>query len=278
MTLYLVPTPIGNLADITFRAVEILKSVDYILCEDTRHARKLLKHYSIQTPLKSFHKFNEAKSEEFLIQELLDQKSIALISDAGTPLIADPGWRLIRRCRDEQICVTPLPGPCAAITALIGSGFSCEAFCFYGFLPRKKQALRTAISTFIENQETVLCYESPHRLLSTLKIFAEIAPDRCLSVARELTKLHEEFIQGTASELVEYYQTHPLKGEIVLLVEGGSAAQLPIDLELLVVEVQKLSSQEKISMNEATKRVATKYKISKRELYAHVQSQKNSHQ
>ena len=223
--LYLIATPIGHLGDITFRAVELLRSVDYILCEDTRHSHHLLAHYGIQKPLKSYHKFNETSREEDLIADLKNGLNIALISDAGTPGICDPGLQLVKRCREEGIAVTALPGACAAILALAPSGLSSERFQFVGFLPKKASELRASLQEILQYAGTTVCYESPHRIEETLQALDSLAGTRPLAIARELTKTFEEYLRGTASELLAHFKAHPPRGEIVLLIAGETETQ-----------------------------------------------------
>jgi 16S rRNA (cytidine1402-2'-O)-methyltransferase len=215
--LYLVATPIGNLEDITIRALNTLRSCDYVLCEDTRHSGRLLKHFEISKPLKSFHKFNEAKREEMLISDLKSGLNVALISDAGTPCLSDPGCRLVARCVAEGIKIVPIPGACAAIAGLIGSGFDTDSFHFYGFLPKKSGQLTTKLKQILENKTTAICYESPHRILKVLKILVELDPDCPIVIARELTKKFEEFLRGTAQSLLISCTARPPKGELVVL-------------------------------------------------------------
>jgi 16S rRNA (cytidine1402-2'-O)-methyltransferase len=218
--LYLVPTPIGNLKDITFRAVEILGSVDLILVEDTRQSGKLLQHYNIKTPLRSHHMFNEHKSVESVCEAILAGKITALISDAGTPGISDPGYLLVRTCIEKGIPVETLPGPTALIPALVNSGLPCERFCFEGFLPPKKG--RNKRITALENESrTMIFYESPYRLVRTLQELTEhFGSEREACVSRELSKVYEENNRGTLSWLSEYYSKKPPRGEIVLIVAG----------------------------------------------------------
>jgi 16S rRNA (cytidine1402-2'-O)-methyltransferase len=220
--LYLVPTPIGNLADMTYRAVEILKTVDLILAEDTRTSGKLLKHYAIDRPLQSFHIHNEHKKLTEVIEKLKAGKKIALISDAGTPGISDPGFLLAREAVREGILFESLPGATALIPALIKSGLPNDRFTFEGFLPHKK-GRKTRIEELQEEKRTMVFYESPHRLLKTLTQFAEaFGGEREASVSRELTKLYEETLNDTLNNLVEHFTTHAPKGEIVLTVAGKS--------------------------------------------------------
>jgi 16S rRNA (cytidine1402-2'-O)-methyltransferase len=218
--LILVPTPIGNLRDITYRAVEILGSVDLILAEDTREAKKLLNHYNIKTPLQSHHMFNEHKSVESVCTKILSGQTIALISDAGTPGISDPGFLLVRTCVEKEIEVETLPGPTALIPALVNSGLPCDRFCFEGFLPPKK-GRNKRITALTDETRTMIFYESPYRLVKTLNELAlHFGPDREASVSRELSKLFEENIRGTLLFLSEYYLNKPPKGEIVIIVSG----------------------------------------------------------
>jgi 16S rRNA (cytidine1402-2'-O)-methyltransferase len=218
--LYLVPTPIGNLKDITFRAVEILSSVDLILAEDTRHASKLLKHYNINTSLQSHHKFNEHKSVVSICNRILSGTSIALISDAGTPGISDPGFLLVRTCLQSDIPVETLPGPTALIPALVNSGLPCERFTFEGFLPHKKGRMKR-LAELEKETRTMVFYESPFRLVKTLAdMITHFGGDREVSVSRELSKIFEENNRGSLSYMAEYYQKSIPKGEIVIVVAG----------------------------------------------------------
>jgi len=218
--LFLVPTPIGNLKDITFRAVEILGSVDLILAEDTRHAKKLLNHYNITTPLHSHHMFNEHKSVESVCSKILSGQTIALISDAGTPGISDPGFLLVRTCVEKEIPVETLPGPTALIPALVNSGLPCDRFCFEGFLPPKK-GRNKRMTGLIDEARTMVFYESPYRLVKTLDELAiHFGRNREACVSREISKVFEENIRGTISFLSEYYTNKPPKGEIVIIVSG----------------------------------------------------------
>ncbi len=218
--LYLVPTPIGNLKDITYRAVEILGSVDLILAEDTRQTRKLLSHYNISTPLQSHHMYNEHKSAESICSKILGGQTIALVSDAGTPGISDPGFLLVRTCVEKDIAVETLPGPTALIPALVNSGLPCDRFCFEGFLPPKK-GKNKRLTALEEETRTMVFYESPYRLVKTLDDLAEhLGADRNACVSRELSKIFEENIRGTLSFLSEHYTEKPPKGEIVIVVAG----------------------------------------------------------
>ncbi|MFB0926078.1 MAG: 16S rRNA (cytidine(1402)-2'-O)-methyltransferase [Vicingaceae bacterium] len=218
--LYLIPTPIGNLEDITLRALRILKEVDIILAEDTRTSSKLLKHYEIDKRLIAHHQHNEHKSLERIIASIKAGETIALISDAGTPAISDPGFLFTRECLKNDIEVDCLPGAPAFVPALVNSGFPCDKFVFEGFLPHKK-GRQTRLKLFIDETRTVVFYESTHRLLKTLNQFAEFyGEERQVSVSRELTKMHEETIRGTTKEVIEYYNNNVTKGEIVLVLHG----------------------------------------------------------
>lgn len=218
--LYLVPTPIGNLGDMTFRSVEVLKEVDLILAEDTRTSGFLLKHYQIKTPCQSFHAHNEHRKVEEAIQKLKSGTSIAQISDAGTPGISDPGYLLVREALANEIAVDALPGATAFVPALVKSGFPCERFVFEGFLPHKK-GRQTRIATLKDEPRTVIFYESPHRLLKTLHQLEEILGDRIVSVSRELTKKFEETVTGSISEVVAHFESKSIKGEFVIVLEGA---------------------------------------------------------
>ena len=220
MKLFLVPTPIGNLKDITLRAIDVLKEVDLILAEDTRTSGKLLKHYDIVTPMQSHHMHNEHKIVKALIEKLKSGLSIAVISDAGTPAISDPGFLLVRACVEVGIEIETLPGATAFVPALVNSGLPNDKFVFEGFLPVKK-GRQTRLNLLAEETRTMIFYESPHKLIKTLRHFCDyFGEDRQVSVSRELTKLYEETIRGTAKEVFEHYTIKPPKGEIVIIVAG----------------------------------------------------------
>jgi 16S rRNA (cytidine1402-2'-O)-methyltransferase len=218
--LYIVATPIGNLSDITLRALEVLKSVDLVAAEDTRHSGMLMKHFGIKKPFISYHEHNEAKRTTELVERLAGGEHIALITDAGTPGVSDPGLRLICECIKRELSFAIIPGPSSIVTALVGSGFSTERFSFHGFLPVKRGQRERELRAAAERDETTIFFESPYRLTKTLAACVDIMPDRRLCVARELTKKFEEFRRGTASELVAHYEAHPPKGEIVLVVSA----------------------------------------------------------
>jgi 16S rRNA (cytidine1402-2'-O)-methyltransferase len=218
--LYVVATPIGNLGDITLRALEVLKSVDLVAAEDTRHSGMLLKHFEIKKPFISYHEHNEAMRTAQLVERIAAGENVALITDAGIPGLSDPGARLIRECIKRELPFTIIPGPSAILTALTGSGFSMEKFCFRGFLPIKSGQRERELRAAAEREETTIFFESPYRLAKTLAACIDLMPDRQICVARELTKKFEEFRRGTASDLLAHYQARPAKGEIVLVISS----------------------------------------------------------
>lgn len=268
IVLYLVATPIGNLSDITFRAIETLKACDYILCEDTRHSVQLLSHFGIQKPLKSFHKFNESEKENQIIEHLKTGQKIAIISDAGTPGISDPGSQLVQRCVQEGIEIVAIPGACAAIAAITCSGFNTERFQFFGFLPKKSSELKSVLRDLLTYPGTTICYESPHRLLNLLEVLHELAPNRKMAVARELTKKFEEICRGTPSELSEKWKEREVKGEIVFLISGEDNSKMQDWEKLTPAEhVAFLEETYQITRNEAIKLAAATRGVPKRHLY-----------
>ncbi len=221
--LYIVPTPVGNLEDMTYRAVKVLQEADLILAEDTRTSSVLLKHYDIHGKLQSHHKFNEHQTASVIKDRILAGLNVALISDAGTPGISDPGFLLVRTCAAEGIEVQTLPGATACIPAIVSSGLPCDRFCFEGFLPVKK-GRQTLLKALSEETRSMIFYESPYRLVKTLEQFAEFfGPDRECSVAREISKVHEEHRRGTLAEVADWFREHEPKGEIVIVVAGASA-------------------------------------------------------
>jgi 16S rRNA (cytidine1402-2'-O)-methyltransferase len=259
--LYLIATPIGNLKDITLRAIETLNKCDYILCEDTRHSRVLLQEHGIKAPLRSFHQFNEKKNEDAIIQDLKDGKSVGVISDAGTPGICDPGESLVRRCYEEEIPLTAIPGPSAWTMALSLCPFSKERAQFLGFLPKKKEERKRSLAQALLYRGTTIFYESPQRLIDSLN---QIPPERQVCVMRELTKLYEEIRIGKPQDLIAYYESNPPRGECVLLIE-------PIDFNYedlpLPQHVQYLIDTFKISQQDAIKIVADIRGLPKRDVY-----------
>jgi 16S rRNA (cytidine1402-2'-O)-methyltransferase len=218
-TLYIVSTPIGNLNDITFRAVEVLKQVDLIACEDTRRTKILLEKFGLAKNLISYYNYNERQRAEEIIRELKSGKNVALVSDSGTPGISDPGFVLIKRAIEENITVIPIPGPSAFVCALVGSGLPMDEFVFVGFLPHKK-GRKTKLKKLSEEERTIILYESPHRLIKTLNEIVEIFGDREIAVAKELTKIHEEFFRGKISEVLKKLTPDKIKGEFVIVISG----------------------------------------------------------
>lgn len=228
MKLYLVPTPVGNLGDMTFRAVEVLKGVDLILAEDTRTSRTLMQHYSIDTPMQSYHIFNEHKVLQGVVDKLLSGIDIAIVTDAGTPGISDPGFLLVRECAKNEIPVECLPGATAFVPALIDSGLPCDRFVFEGFLPHKK-GRQTKIQSLAEERRTMIIYESPYRLVKLLEQLMEVlGEERQVSVSREISKLHAETARGTLREVHDHFAAKEVKGEIVVILSGSdNAAEQP---------------------------------------------------
>ena len=217
--LYLVATPIGNLEDITYRAVKILQEVDLIAAEDTRHSLKLLNHLKISKPLISYHRHNEDNKTDLLIKKLLNGENIAIITDAGTPAISDPGEEVVKQAIKNNIKIIPVPGACALINALIASGMDTKEFCFYGFLPLNKKLRKNKFDEIKKETKTIILYEAPHKINQTLKDIFEELGDINIVIARELTKIHEEFIRGKISEIIEQYSE--LKGEMIIIIEGN---------------------------------------------------------
>ena len=263
-TLYVVATPIGNLEDITLRAIRILRECDVIASEDTRQTRKLLDHHAIAKPLVSYHEHNELSRAEELVRELEAGKNIALVSDAGTPLIADPGYRLVRKALERGIVVTPIPGPSALIAALCASGLPTDSFLFLGFLPPKKGRRQKLLDEWKNAQVTIVCYEAPHRVLETLDDIAEVMGSRPIAIARELTKIHEEFLFGAAVELRQTLAARTIRGEFVLMIGAGETAVM--DETPLEEAVDKLI-ESGLPRMEAIKTVARDRGLSKREAY-----------
>ncbi|GKU26900.1 ribosomal RNA small subunit methyltransferase I [Clostridium folliculivorans] len=270
--LYLVPTPIGNLKDITLRALEVLKTVDIIAAEDTRQTLKLLNHYEIKKTLISYHKHNEYGKSEDIIGIINSGRSVAIVSDAGTPGISDPGEILVKRCIEENIQFEVLPGATATTTALVYSGFDTTKFMFRGFLPRENKDRMEVVDTLKDRSETIIFYEAPHRLLSTLDFLKEVFGDRRIAICRELTKLHEEIVRVTISEAISYFSNKQPKGEFVLVLEGKSKEAIENEKK---ATWEDLSIEEHILRNinngmekkEAIKMVAKERKLPKSEVY-----------
>jgi 16S rRNA (cytidine1402-2'-O)-methyltransferase len=270
--LYVVATPIGNLEDITYRAVRILKEAGLIACEDTRQTRKLLDRYGIATPTTSYHEHNEAACAEVLVRKLEEGLTIAQVSDAGMPGISDPGYRVIKLAIERGITVVPVPGPSALITALVGSGLPTDAFEFLGFLPAKSGQRRTMLESLREIRQTVVVYEAPHRIREALEdTIAALGPDRPVVVARELTKVHEEFIRGTAAQILSEIQGRELKGEITLLI-GPGQTQPEREPQLdLAGRLHAIMKKQKLDEKAALKVLAKECGLSKSEVYRELQ-------
>ena len=269
-TLYVCATPIGNLEDITQRVLQTLRAVDLIAAEDTRHTKKLLNHYGIHTPLISYHQHNERERSQEILQMLRDGKQIALVSDAGTPAISDPGQILVRRCRDEGLAVTALPGPCALITALSMSGLDSRRFVFEGFLPAGKRERAAVLERLVEETRTVILYEAPHRLVETLQALHQAVGDRRAAAVRELTKRFEDIRMAPLGDLCAFYEETEPKGEFVLLLEGREEAQLTKERQ---AQWEAMSLTEHMAVyahlpeKEAMKQVAKDRGVSKRDIY-----------
>jgi 16S rRNA (cytidine1402-2'-O)-methyltransferase len=270
-TLYLVATPIGNLEDISLRALRVLKEADLIACEDTRHTARLLRHFGIKTPSESLHEHNEAQRSRHILALLKAGKRIALVSDAGTPLISDPGYVLVSACRAASIPVVPVPGASAAITALTASGLPTDRFFFGGFLPHKRSARRRILQEAALVSATLVFYEAPHRLLASLEDMIETFGDRRACLARELTKIHEELLSGSLSQILEAMKSRPqLRGEITLVVDRGGPAAAPGLTEWpasVTAHLEQEMRESGASQKDALKTVARRRGISRREAY-----------
>lgn len=264
--LYIVATPIGNLEDITLRAIRVLKEVDLIAAEDTRYTLKLLNHLEISKPLISNHRHNEEVKTDVLIEKLLEGQDIALVSDAGTPGICDPGEVVIKKCIEEGIDVIPIPGSCAMINALIASGLDTKEFTFLGFLPLNKKLRKEKLDEIKKSNKTIILYEAPHKLMSTLNDLKEILEDRQVVLARELTKIHEEFIRGTIQEITD--RAENLKGEMVLIIEGNEKNNEKDNFDALSLEEHyKLYENQGLEKKEIIKKIAKDRGLSKNEVY-----------
>jgi 16S rRNA (cytidine1402-2'-O)-methyltransferase len=264
-TLYLVATPIGNLSDITHRALQVLGDVDLIACEDTRHTHKLLSHYGITTKTISYHEHNEQQRAEQLIDQLKQGSSIAVVSDAGTPAVSDPGFRLVRAAIENEVPVVPVPGPSALISALVAAGLPTDEFFFAGFLPARTNARRARLSELQSVPGTLIFYEAPHRLAATLKDAYEILGERDAVVARELTKVHEEIRRGRLSELSEHYEREDPRGEIVVLIDRNVISAAPQQSSIAAVVDQ--FEQDGMDQRAALKKAARELGISRAEAY-----------
>lgn len=270
--LYLCATPIGNLEDMTLRVLRTLQEVDLIAAEDTRNSIKLLNHFEIKTPMTSYHEYNKIEKAKDLIRQIQEGKNVALITDAGTPGISDPGEELVRMCYDAGVEVTSLPGACACVTALTLSGLPTRRFCFEAFLPTEKKERREILKELEEETRTIILYEAPHRLVRTLEELAEFWGERRISVCRELTKKHETVFQTTVAEALEYYRENAPKGECVMVIEGKSrdairAKEQQRWEELSVEEHMEHYLSQGIEKKEAMKLVAKDRGVSKRDIY-----------
>lgn len=270
--LYLCATPIGNLEDMTFRAVRTLREVDLIAAEDTRNSIRLLNHFDIHTPMTSYHEFNKYDKGRYLVQQMLEGKNVAVITDAGTPGISDPGYELVVLCRDAGIEVTALPGCVAATTALTISGLPTRRFVFEGFLPTEKKELKEALERLKPETRTIILYEAPHRLVKTLELLNETFGDRRVSICRELTKKHEQVFSTTLQEGLAYYEENEPKGECVLILAGADAEQIKKKEQqdwcsLDIHEHMEIYLEQGIEKKDAMKLVAKDRGITKREVY-----------
>lgn len=272
-TLYLVATPIGNLADITHRAIDVLKTVSVIACEDTRHTRKLLQHYGLETKTVSYHEHNEQERGRQLIELLREGKDVAVVSDAGTPSISDPGYRLVRAAIDSDVQVVPVPGPSALISALIAAGLPTDEFFFGGFLPARANARRTRLAELRSMPGTLIFYEAPHRLAETLKDALETLGEREAVVARELTKLHEEIRRGRLSELAEHYSKEDPRGEIVLLIDR-TVLETTTDNTQTIASLVDQFERDGLDHRAALKKAARELGLSRAEAYRRLQAER----
>jgi 16S rRNA (cytidine1402-2'-O)-methyltransferase len=271
-TLYVVATPIGNLEDITYRAVRVLKEADLIACEDTRHSVKLLQHYGIDKPTVSYHEHNEATRAEELVTKLEQGLSVAQVSDAGMPGISDPGYRLIKLAIEHGISVVPVPGASALIAALAASGLPTDSFQFHGFLPAKSGQRRSMLEALSDSQSTIVVYEAPHRVAESMKDIVEIlGTERPVVLARELTKMHEEFLRGTAAEIFARVQAYELKGEITLLIGKGEEREGAALKQNITERLAEIMREKRLDENAALKALAKEQGVSKSEAYRELQ-------
>src|SRR5215467_13377399 len=272
-TLYVVATPIGNLEDITYRAVRVLREADLIACEDTRHTAKLLQHYGIDKATVSYHEHNEARRAEELLAKLRLGLNVAQVSDAGMPGISDPGYRVIKLAIENGVAVVPVPGASAVIAALAGSGLPTEAFEFHGFLPARSGQRRSVLESFRNAQNTIIVYEAPHRAVETLQdIVAILGEERPLVLARELTKMHEEFLRGTAGELLRRVKSREIKGEITLLIGRAQDHEMqPLPMKGAGERLREIMRDQDLDENAALKVLAKEQGISKSEAYWELQ-------
>lgn len=274
--LYLVATPIGNLEDITLRAIRVLKQADLIACEDTRQTQKLLNHYGINTPTISYHEHNEAARGAELVEKLVHGSRVAVVSDAGTPGISDPGFRLVSLAIERGVPVIPIPGAAAFVSALVASGLPMESFCFRGFLPAKSAARQRQFQEIRSSRQSEIFYEAPHRILAALEdMLAVLGPDRRIVIARELTKIHEEFLRGNASQVLDVIKKRgELKGEIVVIIAPADQAEIGVPGVSIRDRVEQLMREEKLDEKTALKKAAKERGISKSAAYREFQISK----
>lgn len=264
--LYVVATPIGNLEDITLRAINVLKSVDLIAAEDTRHTLKLLNHLEISKPLISYHRHNEELRVDVLIEKLKEGQDIALVSDAGTPGICDPGEEIVKRCIEEGIEIIPIPGACAIINALVCSGLDTKEFIFIGFLPLNKKLRKNKLKEIKKSTKTIIIYEAPHKLKTTLLDLKNFIGNRKIVLARELTKIHEEFIRGEIDDIIS--RVDELKGEMVILIEKAEVNDNDFDYNNITLEEHyKIYEEQGLDKKEIIKKIAKDRKVNKNEIY-----------
>ena len=267
--IYLVATPIGNLEDITIRALKVLKEVDLIAAEDTRHTLGLLNHFEISKPLISYYKQNEKTKSEVLIQKVLEGQNIAVVSDAGTPGISDPGEEIVKVAIENNIQIVPIPGACAFVNALIASGLNTREFCFVGFLSAEKKEKKEKLEELKYETKTLIFYEAPHKLKATLETIYEIFGERKIVLAKELTKIHEEFIRGNISKILD--DVDSIKGEYIILIEGSKESKLDIEKkainELSLEEHYKLYEEKGLEKKEIIKKIAKDRNVNKNEIY-----------
>jgi len=279
MPLYLVSTPIGNLEDVTLRALRVLKEVELIACEDTRHTRRLLDHFGISKPVISYHEHNELKRAGELAERLSRGESIALVTDAGTPGISDPAYRIVVAAIERGVTVTPVPGATAMITGLVASGLPTDSFLFAGFLPSKKQARRARLEQLRSERATLVFYETPHRIREALLDVREILGDRRAAIARELTKLHEQFIRGPVSEIIAHFDANEPRGEMTLVIAGNREDNLkPVESISISEQVELLARERGLSRSDAIKQAARSRGLSKREAYQLLLGEKESNE
>ena len=270
--LYLCATPIGNLEDMTFRCIRVLKEADLIAAEDTRNSIKLLNHFEIKTPMTSYHEYNKIEKGHKLVEKLLEGQNIALITDAGTPGISDPGEELVKMCQDAGVTVTAIPGPAACITALTISGLPTRRFAFEAFLPTDKKERQMILDEMKDETRTMIVYEAPHRLLKTLKLLLETLGNRRISICRELTKRHETVFATTIEDAIAYYEANEPKGECVMVIEGKSFEEIKAKEqarweEMSIPEHMEYYEKQGVDHKEAMKKVAKDRGISKRDVY-----------